>query len=64
MFTASAFFVNSGEGFGVVLACTEFPFSEIDAYHSCGIVLQVIFFKIEAAKKGYVLVITLNIFEE
>ena len=33
MFRASAFFVNSGEGFGVVLACSEFPFSEIDDFH-------------------------------
>ena len=32
MFTASAFFVNSGEGFGVVLASSEFPFSEIDDF--------------------------------
>ena len=32
MFTTSSFFVNSGEGFGVVLASSEFPFSEIDEF--------------------------------
>ena len=34
MFRASAFFVNSGEVFGVVLAHSEFPFSEIDDFRT------------------------------